>query len=90
MLVLAMLLVLLVGWGPTTTSAASTFGFSSVFGDRMVLQRASPKSPAAQAAVYGGGAAPGSAVRVALSPASGTCHRSFICRTVLPLSLWIC
>ncbi len=45
------------------------FGFSGVFGDRMVLQRAGPKNPAAQAAVYGGGAAPGAAVKVVLSPA---------------------
>lgn len=50
-------------------TAGTPFGFSSVFGDRMVLQRAGPKNPAAQAAVYGGGAAPGAAVKVVLSPA---------------------
>ena len=93
-LAVAMLLLvqaaLLGGWGLTATSAASTpaFGFSGVFGDRMVLQRASPKSPAAQAAVYGGGAAPGAAVRVALSPAGGESHRSG--STALPLPLWVC
>eukprot|EP01043_Picozoa_sp_COSAG02_P108380 COSAG02_NODE_44413_length_366_cov_1.082397_1_plen_36_part_10 len=35
----------------------------------MVLQRAGPTNPAAQAAVYGGGAAQGASVKVVLSPA---------------------
>jgi sialate O-acetylesterase len=48
--------------------AGAGFGFSGVFGDSMVLQRSSPKNPSARAAVYGGGAAAGSAVKVALSP----------------------
>ena len=48
--------------------AAAPFGFSAVFGDKMVLQRASPKAPSAKAAVFGGGATPGAAVKVAIAP----------------------